>query len=160
MGEIWNTCMLDHIACMSQPSQLPETQDSFKTERLQEAAQLNSPQVSDTFSHSKWLSLISWWPEAPQGRNFKAQMKLKPMCRIDVLYIYNFFCFVLLLLLFVTCFGFICFLWVFKIYFLSQVFGQEISENPCQLSYTDVYVSEKIPLCLMGPKESIFLARK
>lgn len=159
MGEIWNTCMLDHIAGMSQPSQLPETQDSFKTERLQEAAQLNSPQVSDTFSHSKWLSLISWWPEAPQGRNFKAQMKLKPMCRIDVLYIFVLFCFVAVVICYL--FWFYLFFWgVFKIYFLSQVFGQEISENPFQLSYTDVYVSEKIPLCLMGPKESIFLARK
>lgn len=60
--EKYHLCLADTtiLACMSQPSQLPETWDSFKTERLQEAAQLNSPQGSDTFSHSKRLALVSW----------------------------------------------------------------------------------------------------
>lgn len=45
----------------------------------------------------------------------------------------------------------------FKIYFLAlpKTFGREIGENPFQLSYTDVYISEEIPLCMKEPKESL-----
>lgn len=51
-------------------------------------------------------------------------------------------------------FDLVLFVCVFKISFLSQVFGQEIRENLFQLSYIDIYVSEEILLCLKGPKHS------